>query len=153
MAPLWQLARALNDLSEGAKPELFVFDKNKQYKTGQGGGLSEAVIRARIVMSYEILRNAGTRAIEAGTFVAKELKRCGVKNAKGFRDSKGAPISARLVRRWAYEKSANSDKLISGFNTSYERQEKRMPRSDWPTDADQARRLAAHLIEQLQGKA
>jgi hypothetical protein len=109
-----------------------------------------AVWRAQIVVAYEILRHAKMKREEAPKLIADLLRRRNIRIHKGNNRNESSIITRRQVERWFYEKS---NQQISGFAEAYAVMIKNKPRSSWPTDLIGAKRLAAHLVAQLEGVA
>lgn len=137
---LFQIYRAVHDLSQGGKPPLFYKQKLGHPKGGAPTHQSNAVARAQIVLSLEVLFKAGIPKEEASKWLAGELYRLGINGARGNR------VQSKDLLRWYYEKGGKSP---SGFDAAYERLEDGEMRRGWQTEPKEARKRAALLILRL----
>jgi hypothetical protein len=134
-ALLASLAHALNDVSQGAKPGLIFACKRR------GGGrpryLAKAVIRAQIVLIFEMLVRAGQDKQTASKWLASRLKKQHLLYG-------GRTIEAKQIVRWRSELNGKS---LSGSDAAYRILKEGVDRGGWPVNPAEARNRAARLLK------
>ena len=93
--PLAMLAQALQDLSLGAHPPLFVVSSEKQRKKGPAADLANTRVGAVCAAVFALLRQRRVSVDEAAFFVVIELEKLKLSSSGGGKD-----VDAKTVINW-----------------------------------------------------
>jgi hypothetical protein len=152
--PLYRLMIAIYDTMRGAKPKLLFEPASHPGREDHKGApthLFVNLLRGHVVAAFLLLRESGMSSVEAGKWLAAELKRSAVKS------SDGKIIDAKIIIRWRRELGGKSPKGSDDvFRLILESEMGKAPaiedgelRSDSFFDRSQAQACAQTIIKRL----
>ncbi len=111
--PIALTINALVDRRNGGNPPLLF---KAQPKSGHPISLSEAALRAQVILMFEMLTEAGVSPEEASRWLSKKLRNARIMQKKTLANPQGEQIEAHQIRRWRGEKGGKS---LKGTDASY----------------------------------
>ncbi len=149
--PLWRLSLALHDRMQGAKPKLFFDAPDRMGAKGAPSYTSALILRTLVNVAFLNLCDAGTSQQEASRWLARELKRTGI------RQPNGRAVDANAIARWGAELGGKSlkgsDQVFTDFvlGTLHTLREKypQEQSGDTPLTPQQAKMATAGFIKLL----